>query len=79
LPIAIAFVASIIVMSIYALDKLDIIKLPRVKKMRVNLTKKKEFKRTKKYRIEMSNYNKEDTISLDSYETKEKRLSYRMV
>ena len=66
-------------MSIYALDKLDIIKLPRVKKMRVNLTKKKEFKRTKKYRIEMSNYNKEDTISLDSYETKEKRLSYRMV
>ncbi len=79
MPIAIAFVASIIVMSIYALDKLDIIKLPRVKKMRVNLTKKKEFKRTKKYRIEMSNYNKEDTISLDSYETKEKRLSYRMV
>ena len=66
-------------MSIYALDKLDIIKLPRVKKMRVNFTKKKEFKRTKKYRIEMSNYNKEDTISLDSYETKEKRLSYRMV
>ena len=66
-------------MSIYALDKLDIIKLPRVKKMRVNFTKKKEFKRTKKYRIEMSNYNKEDTISLDSYETNEKRLSYRMV
>ena len=79
MPIAIAFVASIIVMSIYALDKLDIIKLPRVKKMTANLKKKKELKRKTKYRIEMSNYNKEDTISLDSYETKEKRLSYRMV
>ena len=66
-------------MSIYALDKLDIIKLPRVKKMTANLKKKKELKRKTKYRIEMSNYNKEDTISLDSYETKEKRLSYRMV
>jgi len=66
-------------MSIYALDKLDIIKLPRVKKMTANLKKKKELKRKTKYRIEMSNYNKEDTISLDSYETNEKRLSYRMV
>ncbi len=79
MPIVIAFVASIIVMSIYALDKLDIIKLPRVKKMTANLKKKKELKRKTKNRIEMSNYNKEDTISLDSYETNEKRLSYRMV
>jgi hypothetical protein len=45
-------------MSIYALDKLDIIKLPRVKKIRMNLKKKKELKTKENNSIEMNKYNK---------------------
>jgi hypothetical protein len=60
--IAIAFVALIFFIGIYAIFKFDIIKLPIVNKVSPNLRGKKEIDIRIKNNIEMNKYNKVEPI-----------------
>lgn len=71
-------------MAIYGLDKVNIIKLPSLKKTRKKLRARNELKgkSVKVGEIEMSRADyqaTQDSISLESFEVEERRMSYRMV
>ena len=68
-------------MTIYGLDKVNIIKLPNLK-TQLRTRNELKHKKNKVGEIEMmrADYQAtQDSISLESFEVEERRLSYRMV